>query len=80
MSAPSDKPHCVTTLDRLNAYVDRELTEAEMAEVRRHLDDCPPCAHYFHLQEQMKLLVRKGCPEHAPQTLLTRVLENLRRG
>ncbi len=79
MSVPSDKPHCVTTLDRLTAYVDRELTEAEMAEVRQHLDDCPPCAHYFQLQERMKLLVRRGCPEHAPQTLLARVLENLRR-
>jgi len=29
----------------LSAYVDGELTGVEMLEIRRHLSDCPDCAH-----------------------------------
>ena len=74
-------PQCTRAMDRLHEYVDRELSDAEMAEVRRHLEDCPPCAGHFDFQVKMKLLVyRKACPERAPAELVTRILENIRRG
>jgi mycothiol system anti-sigma-R factor len=80
MTQRSYKPHCLTALNRLEPYMDRELSESEMIDVRHHLDDCPPCAEYFHLQEQVKMLVRrKGCPETAPPELLHRILQSLHR-
>jgi mycothiol system anti-sigma-R factor len=71
--------NCAGAMDRLHEYVDRELTASELQEVRRHLDDCPPCQRHFDFEEQLKLLVhRKACPETAPATLLTRVLGSLK--
>jgi len=54
---------------QLNSYLDRELSEAEMQTVRRHLDDCPPCLDKFELQAHLKRLVRVHCQKAAPQRL-----------
>lgn len=78
MSDP-DCTTCEGAMQKLHEYVDRELTTVELAEVKRHLDDCPPCRRHFDFEEQLKLLVhRKACPERAPQQLLTRILGSLR--
>ena len=70
---------CNETMQRLHRYVDRELTDVEIAEVKLHLDDCPPCEKHFTVHESMKRLVHsKGCPERAPQELLDKILSNLR--
>ena len=34
---------CSRVQNLLSAYLDRELTGAEMLEIRRHLRDCAPC-------------------------------------
>jgi len=74
-------PQCKLAMDRLHQYVDRELSDAEMTQVKRHLDDCPPCAGHFDFQVAMKVLVyKKACPERAPADLVSRVLENIRHG
>jgi len=74
-----DHPDCLIALNRMQPYVDRELTPGEMEEVRRHLDECPPCAKYFDLEESFKMLVRRNaCPERAPAGLVQRILQNLR--
>jgi mycothiol system anti-sigma-R factor len=78
MSDLSEKPHCMMAMAQLEPYVDRELSEIEMVEVRLHLDECPPCARYFEVQERLKMLVHKSCPEHAPSQLVTRILDRLR--
>lgn len=70
---------CAGAMDRLHQYVDRELSETDLAEVKRHLDDCPPCERHFHFEENLKLLVhQKACPERAPAHLLSRILGNLK--
>lgn len=74
-----DCPDCDSAMDKLEAYVDRELTEGEMAQVRHHLAECPDCDTCFDFQEHLKVLVRrKGCPETAPPSLVQRVLANFR--
>lgn len=74
-------PMCGWAMDRLDQYVDRELTEVEMAEVRRHLEDCPPCGRHFQFHEHLKLLVyTKACPERAPAHLKGQILGTIRRG
>jgi mycothiol system anti-sigma-R factor len=71
--------NCNQTMERLHSYVDRELTEFELIEVRKHLDDCPPCEKHFEFEVNVKRLVHnKGCPEKAPRELLQQILRNLK--
>jgi mycothiol system anti-sigma-R factor len=70
---------CQGAKDRLEPFVDRELSAAEMAEVRLHLEDCSDCGRFFDFQEQVKMLVRrKACPEHAPARLVSRILDSIK--
>ncbi len=61
--------NCGDCLEQLTPYLDRELTDAELVQVRRHLQDCPPCDDRYQLQVHLKRLVkvccdRGGAPEH----------------
>lgn len=78
MKGSTDKFGCDDVVVRLHSYVDRELTEVELAQVRTHLDDCPPCEKHFTFEESVKRLVHtKGCPERAPAELIDKILANL---
>lgn len=69
---------CNKALRSLHAYVDRELSDRELAVVQRHLDDCPPCAQHFTFEANVKRLVHnKACPERASHELIARILSNL---
>jgi mycothiol system anti-sigma-R factor len=55
---------------QLSVYIDRELSDAELREVKAHLEDCPPCDKVFNFQAEMKRLVRKECcTDDAPARL-----------
>jgi mycothiol system anti-sigma-R factor len=61
--------NCGDCLERLTPYLDRELTDDELAQVVRHLADCPPCEERYKLQVHLKRLVKVCCdqgtaPEH----------------
>jgi mycothiol system anti-sigma-R factor len=78
MNQPWHCADCDSAKDKLEAYVDRELTDTEMVEVRKHLSDCSDCDHLFDFQEQVKMLVRrKGCTEKAPSELISKILNTL---
>ncbi len=75
------KDPCGGVERQLNRYVDRELTDAEMEEVRRHLAECPPCQDKFALQAQLKRLVKTECQKAtAPQRLRSFIADLRRRG
>ena len=79
MSDLREKPACVMAMAKLEPFVDRELSELEMREVRHHLDDCPPCQRYFEVQERLKMLVYRGCAsDKAPDQLVSRILGKIR--
>lgn len=70
--------NCGECLEKLHGFVDRELNELEMAEVRRHLVDCPPCEDFFELQVGVKRLVKRCCDEStAPAHLRERLSQIL---
>ena len=70
--------NCGECVDRLGGYVDRELTEVEMSEVRRHLKECPPCEDRFYLETVVKRLVRTCCSQdRAPEGLREKLREIL---
>ena len=61
---------CEQTIQRLNGYIDRELSDVEVRRVKEHLDDCPPCEQVFEFQAGMKRLVRRECcTDEAPVRL-----------
>jgi mycothiol system anti-sigma-R factor len=70
---------CKETVARLQTFVDRELSAAEVREVRTHLDRCPPCLNHFRFEEGLKRLVhQRACPETAPGSLRDRLARQLR--
>lgn len=55
--------NCADCMDKLDSFVDRELSEEELRQVRLHLELCPPCEHVFNLRADLKRLVKVCCDE-----------------
>lgn len=76
------KPHevpCSEVLDRVYWYLDGEISEADCARIRKHLDECGPCLREFGLEEAVKRLVAKHCGcDPAPSELREKILVRLR--
>ncbi|HEV2377382.1 MAG TPA: mycothiol system anti-sigma-R factor [Streptosporangiaceae bacterium] len=71
---PHDVP-CTEVLDRVYAYLDRELGEGDCAKIRQHLDECGPCLREYGLEEVVKQLVHKHCGHDAvPGELRVKVM------
>jgi mycothiol system anti-sigma-R factor len=74
---PHETP-CSEILDRVYSYLDHELPEEGIAQVREHLDECAPCLREFGLEEAVKKLVHKCCgSEQAPADLRHKVLTRI---
>ncbi|MEO6461951.1 MAG: zf-HC2 domain-containing protein [Candidatus Eisenbacteria bacterium] len=56
--SPSDPLPCEEVFRRLDDYLDRELTPAEMEQVKEHLERCAVCAGEFRFDETVLRLVR----------------------
>jgi mycothiol system anti-sigma-R factor len=58
----------------LNPYLDRELSEEDVAQVREHLVTCSGCLHLYQFEESLRRLVRVRCQEQsAPDSLRQRI-------
>ncbi|WP_024874836.1 mycothiol system anti-sigma-R factor [Saccharomonospora piscinae] len=72
--------HCDDALAEIYLLLDRECTPERDAELRRHIDDCPPCLEEYGIDEQIKqLLARKCGGELAPAELKSRLQASIRR-
>lgn len=70
--------NCGECHERLDQYADRELTDRELAEVKQHLDDCPPCEDRFQFNAGMRKLVKVCCDQgEAPAELRNKLREIL---
>jgi mycothiol system anti-sigma-R factor len=72
------KPDCAEALARLEFFIDHELPNADLQQIKQHLDDCGPCLEIADLERAVKALVARSCTEHAPETLRQRVLVRIR--
>ena len=73
--------NCLQTMIKLSRYLDRELTDDEVAEVKRHLTNCPPCGHHVRFEEDLRRLVRtKASGDCAPARLRSLIAEMWRPG
>ncbi len=75
---------CDDCLERLHPYLDRELSDKELGEVRVHLDDCEGCESSFVLESVFLERLRGSatadvCPEEVRKRLILRIREGSRR-
>lgn len=69
-------PGCVEAERKLQGYVDRVLSAAEIAAIEAHLAVCERCARCYRLEQVMRERIRSACTEPCPEALKVR-LRNL---
>ncbi len=80
MSGESDQhcgSDCQEALVQLEAYLDGELPGIPLEDVREHLRACHPCTDRVSFEEQLRAIVRRGCVELPPPSLVARIREHL---
>jgi len=76
----SEKVDCDKALAEIYLLLDRECGADREAEIRHHLDTCPPCLEEYGIDEQLKqLLARKCGGDHAPDDLKSRLRASIRK-
>jgi mycothiol system anti-sigma-R factor len=66
--------NCKDCVERLETFLDRELSDAEVVEVKRHMDECGGCVQRFEFYAELKRLIFHSCgQERAPLELRDKV-------
>ena len=52
---------CDEAIVRIYQYLDGELTVWRRRAIARHLDECPPCAHGFDFEIELRQVVASKC-------------------
>ena len=66
--------NCRDCARALNPFIDRELSDDDVVQVRSHLEACAGCMHMFQFEESLRRLVRVRCQEQgAPESLRARI-------
>ncbi|HVB77411.1 MAG TPA: mycothiol system anti-sigma-R factor [Candidatus Nitrosotalea sp.] len=70
--------NCPDCRERIDRFVDRELSEDDLRSLEHHLSACPDCDDEYRLQSNVKRLVRVACGEgEAPAQLRERLRQLL---
>ena len=70
---------CNDCVERLFAFLDTELTPAELKQVRSHLEGCDDCDDEFVFEARFLEQLKECCPSDvAPAELRQRVILRLR--
>ncbi len=66
---------------RLQEYVDRQLTGAEIRAIEEHLAVCERCADCYRFEAEVRTYVKRACAaEPCPETLKVRLRTLCREG
>ncbi len=79
MSQRPEVRACADVLERLEAYVDGELGEAEAATVEAHLDGCAACTAEYRLASTVRRELRAFPELDAPPAVLESLLKEAER-
>jgi mycothiol system anti-sigma-R factor len=60
---------CAKCEEILQPFLDRELSDAEVAEAEAHLDECNYCRKRYKFEEKLRMYVRQACTEQMPPEL-----------
>jgi anti-sigma factor (TIGR02949 family) len=71
---------CEQALAHLQDFLKREITPELAAEVRQHLERCPPCFRHARFEVNfLAMLETHGAKETCPSKVRARILAMLRR-
>jgi anti-sigma factor (TIGR02949 family) len=59
----------------LQGYLDRELSEREVAEAEEHLDGCDYCRRRYRFEESLRVYVRTTAAERMPPGLMAKLAQ-----
>ena len=81
----SEKLDCREAVARLQDYLKHELTPELAAEIRAHLDDCPPCLGYARFERSFLQMLetharRGGCPRELRARIERELRTEMERG
>jgi mycothiol system anti-sigma-R factor len=68
---------CEETIHQIYFYLDGELTSWRRQQITRHLDECPPCAHGFDFEIELRQVIASKCRDEVPLDLKRRIAEVL---
>jgi mycothiol system anti-sigma-R factor len=77
---PDCSAECQEALQQLERFLDGELPEERVHEVKEHLTACYPCTDRATFEEQLRAIVRRECVEHAPPQLMESIRARLSAG
>jgi anti-sigma factor (TIGR02949 family) len=60
---------CAKCEEVLQPFLDRELSDAEVAEAEAHLDLCTYCRKRYRFEEKLRMYVRHAWAEQMPPEL-----------
>jgi mycothiol system anti-sigma-R factor len=66
---------CDEAIVRIYQYLDGELTVWRRRAIARHLDECPPCAHGFDFEVELRQVVASKCRDEVPPELKLRIAQ-----
>lgn len=69
--------NCQEALTKLEAFLDGELPDHTVTDISQHLADCYPCADRADFESQLRAIIKRGCAERAPDSLVTRIRTHL---
>jgi mycothiol system anti-sigma-R factor len=70
--------NCRDCARALNSYLDRELSDDDIVQVRQHLEACGGCLHVYQFEESVRRLVRvRGQEQGAPESLRAKITMTL---
>jgi anti-sigma factor (TIGR02949 family) len=60
---------CEQCEERLQPYLDKQLSDAELAEAEAHLEGCSYCRKRYVFEEELRMFVRQAAVEEMPPDL-----------
>lgn len=76
----AEEVNCDEALAEIYLLLDHECSPDHEDQLRKHIDDCPPCLEEYGIDEQLKqLLARKCGGDHAPDELKSKLRASIRK-
>lgn len=69
--------HCREAVRDLYLYLDRELSDDQMAAVQVHLHECSPCFEAFDFEAELRIVIATRARDEPPEHLRERLLAML---
>ena len=79
MSRSPENPDCSRTLERLEAFLDRQLTVDVAQEIGAHLEFCETCRAELELAESIRAELRRLPQRDAPDHVLASIIDQTTR-